>query len=102
MKKTVIVVDAELADLMPGYLSNRKEELEKLPALLRSGDFEQLKSIGHRLRGSGGGFGLDFLTELGRRMEESGAAGDRSALERQTDELKAFLEGLQIEFSAGD
>ena len=99
MKKTTIVVDEELADLLPVYLQNRRDELERLPALLKQGDFTQLQGIGHRLRGSGGGFGLDFLTELGKRMEAAGSSADRQALAEQVSELRAFLESLQIEFA---
>lgn len=99
MKKTTIVVDGDLAELMPIYLQSRRDELERLPELLKQGDFTQLQGIGHKLRGSGGGFGLDFLTELGKRMEAAGSAADKQALAAQVAELKAFLESLQIEFS---
>jgi len=99
MKRTVIVVDAELEPLMPAYLRNRKEDLVQIQALLREGDFAQLAKIGHKLRGSGGGYGLDFLSGLGKRMEEACAAGDGAAIEAQAAELREFLETVVIEFS---
>ena len=93
-----IKVDAELADLFPVYLKSKRDELARIPSLLEAGDFEAVRVIGHKMRGSGGGYGLDFLTELGERMENSGAAGDKAALAAQAAELKAFLDSLEIEF----
>lgn len=96
--KNVVKVDAELADLMPVYLQSRREELARIAGLLKAGDFSALQTIGHKLHGSGGGFGLDFLTDLGMRMESSAQAGDKSAFEEQAAELKDFLDSVEIEF----
>ncbi len=96
--KKVIEVDADLADLIPPYLKNRREEVPRVNALLAAGDFTALWGIAHRLHGSGGGFGLDFLTELGERMEKSAKALDKAALCAQAVELKEFLDSVEIRF----
>lgn len=96
--KTIIEVDAELADLIPGYLQNRRDELVRIYELLEAGDFGALWGIAHKLHGSGGGFGLDFLTELGERMEMAAKAGDKAGLSAQTAELKEFLGAVEVKF----
>jgi len=96
--KRIIKVDAELADIIPAYLRNRREELALLPGLITAGDFDALRRIGHKMRGSGGGYGLDLLTELGERMENSAKAADKAALTAQAAELKEFLDSVEIEF----
>jgi HPt (histidine-containing phosphotransfer) domain-containing protein len=96
--KKIIKVDADLAELVPVYLNSRRDELERISALLKAGDMPALQVIGHKMRGSGGGYGLDFLTELGERMENSAKAGDKAALTAQAAELKDFLESVEIEF----
>ncbi len=93
-----IKVDADLKDLMPVYLQGRRDELPLIAALLEKGDFAGLKAIGHKLHGSGGGFGLDYLTELGRRMENSAANCEKAALSAQAAELKEFIKNLEIEY----
>ncbi len=100
--KKIIKVDADLADLLPGYLQNRRDELAVIAGLLKEGQFKELRSIGHKLHGSGGGVGLDFLTELGRRMEVSAEACDGAALAAQAGELKEFLDSVEIEFVPGE
>lgn len=96
--KRIIRVDGELAEIIPAYLEHRREELARLPGLLDAGDFDALRGIGHKMRGSGGGYGLDLLTEIGERMENSAKAKDKIALAAQAAELKSFLEDVQVEF----
>ncbi|OGR64179.1 MAG: hypothetical protein A2X31_12985 [Elusimicrobia bacterium GWB2_63_22] len=96
--KRIIRVDGELADIIPAYLAHRREELAQLPALLAAGDFDALRVIGHKMRGSGGGYGLDLLTEIGERMENSAKTKDKSALAAQAAELKEFLDNVEVQF----
>ena len=96
--KRIIQVDAELADILPAYLEHSREQLAGLPALLAAGDFDALRVIGHKLRGSGGGYGLDLMTEIGERMENSAKAKDKPALAAQTAELKEFLDNVEVQF----
>ena len=96
--KHLVKIDEDLRDLVPGYLQNRRDELKTIVGLLEKGDFAGLKAIGHKLRGSGGGYGLDFLTEAGERIEGSAKAKDKAALTTQAAEVKDFLDTLEIEF----
>lgn len=96
--KKIIKVDADLAELMPTYLESRREELVRVAALLEAGDFDALWVIGHKLHGSGGGFGLDSLTEIGTRMEKAAKARDKAALAAQAAELKDFLDTVEVQY----
>ncbi|MDD2806389.1 MAG: Hpt domain-containing protein [Elusimicrobiales bacterium] len=100
--KYTVKIDQDLAELVPVYLQSRRDEVPVIAGLLEKEDFAGLKAIAHRLHGSGGGFGLDFLTELGKRMEASAAVSDKAALAAQTAELKDFLENLEIEYVPAD
>lgn len=94
--KRVIEVDPDLMELIPPYLKSRREELVLIGTLLDAGDFVALWGIVHKLHGSGGGFGLDFLTELGERMENSAKARDKAALRAQAVELEEFLDSVEV------
>jgi len=94
--KRVIEVDADLIELIPLYLQNRRDEVPQFNALLDAGNYAALWGIAHKLHGSGGGFGFDFLTELGVRMEESAKSCDKAALCAQAAELKDFLDSVEV------
>ena len=99
MKKT-IEVDADLIELIPLYLQSRRDEVPRIYALLDAVDFPALWGIAHQLHGSGGGFGFDFLTELGKRMEKSANACAKGEIYAQAAELKNFLDTVEVRFVA--
>lgn len=96
MAKYRVVVDKELADIIPEYLQIRNKELPELQALLAAGDLDEARKIGHKLAGSGGGYGFDRLSEIGARLEAAGLAGDAAAAAVCAAELKDFLGNLEV------
>ena len=50
-----VVISKDLEDLVPVFMSNRHKELETLKQAVASQDFEQLRHLGHRMKGVGVG-----------------------------------------------
>jgi HPt (histidine-containing phosphotransfer) domain-containing protein len=94
--KIVAMVDEDLQDLIPGYLDNRLKDIDALLASLDQGDYETIRSIGHKMKGSGGGYGFDGITDIGRAIEEAAKNGHREEIQAQTEALKIYLERLEI------
>jgi len=91
-----IRVDGRLAAIVPGYLERRRADVGAISVALESGDFESVRTLGHRMKGSGSGYGLDRVSEIGAALEQ--AAGERNAaivLERNR-ELADLLDSLSI------
>ncbi len=65
MEKIVVQVDADLEDLIPGYLQNRRQEVDSILQALENQDFEAIRVLGHTMKGTGGGYGFDAITEMG-------------------------------------
>jgi len=98
--KIVVIVDEDLQDLIPGYLENRLKDIEAIRAALAQGDYEAIRSIGHKLKGSGGGYGFDQITEIGRSMEDAAKIGHGEEILRQTETLKSYLERVEVVYQA--
>ena len=96
MAKYRVVVDKELADIVPEYLEIRNKELSELQALLAAGSLDEAGKIGHKLSGSGGGYGFDRLSEIGRELEAAGLAGDAASAAACAAELKDYLGNLEV------
>lgn len=93
-----VFIEAELGPLIPRYLENRRRDLVQIQASLAALDFEDLARIGHGMKGSGGGYGLDFISDLGGRMECAARAGDAAAVHQQHAELSDYLDRLVVHF----
>jgi len=99
-EKIVVIVDEDLQDLIPGYLENRLKDIAAIRAALAQGDYEAIRSIGHKLKGSGGGYGFDQITEIGRLMEEAAKIDHGEEILRQTEALTSYLKRVEVVYQA--
>lgn len=95
----VAYVDSDLEDLIPGFMENRQEDLVRLQAALAQEDFVTIASMAHTLKGSGGGYGFDGITEISEQMEIAAKGRDRAVVEASVCALTQYLERVQIVYS---
>jgi HPt (histidine-containing phosphotransfer) domain-containing protein len=94
-----VVVDKELADLIPVFMKNRHKEVETLKAALAAADFEQLRQLGHRMKGVGNSYGFERVSVIGRQVEDGARSGDRAALATRIAEYADYLAKVQVVFA---
>src|SRR5438094_447007 len=69
-----VTVAKDLEDLIPAFMRNRNKELETLKVALAAADFEQLRQLGHRMKGVGNSYGFahvpthQSLTDAGNEI----------------------------------
>ncbi len=98
MQENIVHISSDLEALLPRYLKNRQTDLETLQGAFQAGNLEQIRSIGHTLKGSGASFGLDAISAFGRSLEEAAIAHDGTQLQTTLDNLATFLATLKIIF----
>jgi len=81
-----------LAEQTPAYLENCRRDMIVMLAALDRADFDAVIILGHNLRGSGGGFGLQAITDFGSGIEQSAGEADDSGVRRWLDELSSYLD----------
>lgn len=64
-----IEVDEDLKDILPGFMENRRNDLQTLKELLSAGNLDQIEKIGHKVAGSSGGYGFHELGHIARKIE---------------------------------
>ena len=91
-----VQIDRDLKDIVPGFLANRQQDLLTLRRALAERDFKTAQLLGHRMKGDGGGYGFDRITEIGGVMELAAARQDHPALEQHTTELEHYLARVTV------
>jgi hypothetical protein len=84
----------KLAERTPAYLENCRLNVIALLAALDCGDFEAVTILGHNLRGSGGGFGFQMITDIGAGLEQAADVSDEALSRRWVGELSSYLDDL--------
>jgi len=94
--RILVRVDKDIEDLVPVYLDMTKKDVESLKAALSRGDFDAMYMIGHSLKGSGGGYGFDGITEIGGNIEQFAQARAREELKTWIGRLSAYLDRVEV------
>ena len=94
--RVTVWIDRDLEDIVPVFLANRQKDLQILRSALATHDFETIRVLGHRMKGDGGGYGFDKISEIGGVMELAAARHDHPAIEQHTAELEDFLARVTV------
>ncbi|MDH5561382.1 MAG: Hpt domain-containing protein [Deltaproteobacteria bacterium] len=86
-EKIRVEVDEELEEFVPDYLQAREKDYEAIHRFVKEGNFEQIQALGHKMKGSGGGYGFDYITECGKYIEQS-------AKDKSVEDIKVWVENL--------
>jgi len=95
-EKIIVHVDEEIEDLIPGFLENRRKDLIALKEALAKGDHESISRLGHKMKGTGGGYGFDLITDLGVSIEEAAKEKNNDEIQKRIHELFHFLENVEV------
>jgi HPt (histidine-containing phosphotransfer) domain-containing protein len=95
---TVVEVDSELAPLLPAFLERRRDNVRRVLEAVAAQDFETARSLGHQMKGVGGGYGFLPITELGAAIEAAAKSHDGPRVTELARDLSDYLNGLEIRY----
>ncbi|MCP4914038.1 MAG: Hpt domain-containing protein [Oligoflexia bacterium] len=98
MEKIVVEIDKDLEPIFGSFLTNRQKDIELLKDAIANSSFDSIESIGHKLAGNAGSYGLPDLGEIGARLEQSAIDNDLSAIETDFQKYTDYLNNLEIKF----
>jgi CheY-like chemotaxis protein/nitrogen-specific signal transduction histidine kinase/HPt (histidine-containing phosphotransfer) domain-containing protein len=91
-------IDPDLLPLIPNYLKNRESDIAAMQQALSEDDFELIHRLGHSMKGSGGGYGLDKISAIGQQLERLAKLSNREAVREQIEELRQYIVVLSQRF----
>jgi CheY-like chemotaxis protein/HPt (histidine-containing phosphotransfer) domain-containing protein len=95
--ETIFVrADPKFADLMPVFLRNCRQNVVAMLDALDRDDFETVEILGHGMRGAGGSYGFQAITEIGAALEQVAERADNNASRKWVGELSRYLDRVEI------
>jgi len=95
MTKITVEIDIDLEDLIPGYLQNRADDITAMRKAITENDLDSVRVTGHSMKGSGGAYGFDRITEIGAALEIEAGNGNTPALEPLIAELEQYIGNVE-------
>ena len=96
-KDTILVrANPKFTDLIPGFLQNRRQDVIAMLDALDRVDFETVTTLGHNMRGSGGAYGFQAITDIGAALQQAAESADTEASRKWVGELSRYLDRVEI------
>ncbi|PCI28912.1 MAG: Hpt protein [SAR324 cluster bacterium] len=96
--RIVVEVDEDLECLFPDYLNNKEVDVQKILTALKAEDFDSIKRIAHTIKGSGAGYGFDYITECGIQIENAASRQAIASTQEWTQKLRSYLQQVEVVF----
>jgi signal transduction histidine kinase/CheY-like chemotaxis protein len=91
-----VSVEDWLKPVVGRYLDDRRGDVAKLLAALDRGDYATARMLGHKMAGTGAGYGFEPITEIGSAIEEAAVAGDTARIRASTEDLDRYLGAVRV------
>jgi HPt (histidine-containing phosphotransfer) domain-containing protein len=96
--RVIVEVDEDLCDLIPGFMTHKRADIAAIFDAVERRDYAAIGSIAHRIKGEGGSYGFDAITQTGRSLEHAAATRDDGAVTTLARQLLSYLDHLEIVF----
>ena len=97
-EKEIVCIDASFEPLIPKFLSNRQTDVKTLQEALAAGDLDAVRRVAHTVKGVGGSYGFDRITEIAAAIEHAAKAGDVSTIAIELPALTSYLDRIEVVF----
>ena len=95
-ERILVRADTRLRAVIPGYLETRRKDVQAILQALERSDYEPIRELGHRMSGSGSGYGFARITEIGAALERAAKQRDSDEIRRRVTELTRYLQQVEI------
>ena len=92
----LVRVVESLAELVPGFLEGRRRDIDAIAAALERSDYNDVRILGHNMKGSGAGYGFNRITEIGASLEQAAGRRVPEEIRARSAELARYLDGLHV------
>lgn len=98
MLKSIVEIDADLQDLIPQFVENRKKDIETLQQLVQQDDLEAISQLAHKIKGAAAGYGFNELSELAAKMESASKKRDHDPLPDLVQQMDRHFRSIEIQY----
>jgi CheY-like chemotaxis protein len=89
-----IHLDKSILPLVPEYLENRKEDIQRIRLALEKKNFIAIEDLGHKMKGSGKCYGFETISMLGHRIEFFAKEHNSCEIEESIGQMQDYLSNL--------
>lgn len=93
-----VEIEDSLEPLIPKFFNEMESDVQEIREMMDDDDFEGLKRQGHSLKGVGAGYGFDFISSLGKKIESAAEDEDKESITNLVKKLDDYIENVEIQY----
>ncbi|MBC2715475.1 MAG: response regulator [Desulfobacteraceae bacterium] len=93
-----VLVDPMFKKIIPQYLEDLKKDVYSMTAAFKKDDYELIRLKAHNIKGSGGGFGFDEISRIGKLIEDAAKSKDNRQAKKHIKALSKYMDCLQVAY----
>ena len=93
-----IEIDADFEDIIPSFLDNKRGDVIKINDALNRRDFEEIRKMGHKLKGTSRMYGFEYMSTLCLAIEEAAKNQEAGTIRENLDLLADHLDHVIIKY----
>lgn len=98
MSKIKVEIDADLEDLIPQFLDNRKKDIETLQQLVEKNELPAISQLAHKVKGAASSYGFIELSELASQMEMLARNNESTGLDNLVKKMKIYFLNIEVHY----
>jgi len=100
--KTKVYLDKDFQDIVPDFIEAYKKNIQEIKDALKSNNFQSLRTIGHNLKGTGGGYGFEEISQHGHKLNEAAKKEDVKAIKDLLPTMESYFSRIEIVYKTFD
>ena len=94
----LVQVDKDFAEFISTFLEDVLQDIRKMAAALAREDFDTVHKLSHRIKGAGGGFGLETISEQAGTLDAAAKSRSKANTQTALSDLSDYVNTLQIAY----
>lgn len=94
----LVEVDADLEDLIPNFIQNRKKDIIDLNQMIQTKDLHAISQMAHRIKGSSSGYGFMGLSQIAAEIEQLSKNGNFEGIPALYEKMNSYFDKIQVRY----
>ena len=95
-ERLIVSIDPDFAEFIPEFFEDIRHDLRTLGDALEAENFEMICRLSHGLKGAGGGYGFNTISEMARDIEAAAKAEFVGGIEKGMKQLASFIDEVHV------
>ncbi|MBI3650348.1 MAG: PAS domain S-box protein [Acidobacteria bacterium] len=91
-----VYVDEDIADLVPEFLEGRRDDVQKIRAMIEEHNYSVLYTLGHDMKGCGMGYGFEEISLIGKHIEAAAKEQNAPEILLWNNKLADYLNAVKV------